>query len=101
MRHRGFRFRRRFCLIEMFRVTVPGRLMCGHAHPQDTARRVRSENRSLESEQQSHRRDVTRIKEVTSETKLLCEKKISELEGQMQDLLFFIKAQQEVLLYIL
>lgn len=61
---------------------------------------MRSENRSLESEQQSHRRDVMRIKEVTLETKQLCEKKISELEGQMQDLLFFIKAQQEVILSI-
>lgn len=64
--------------------------------PQEVGRRVRSKNRALVSEQRSEKETVARLKDETMETKRLCEKQMAELEGQMQDLRFFLKAQQEV-----
>lgn len=57
---------------------------------------MRSENHSLVSEQRDQKQAVGRLKDKTLETKRLCELRKAELEGQTQDLLFFIKAQQEV-----
>lgn len=48
------------------------------------------------SEQRKQKSEEVRVKAETRETEVRCKKQMAELEGQMQDLLFFIKAQQEV-----
>ncbi|CAM9874380.1 unnamed protein product [Ectocarpus sp. 6 AP-2014] len=63
---------------------------------EETARRVRSENRGLVSEQRSQKREEGRLAEEARQTRRQCEQQMSELEGQMQDLLFFLKTQEKV-----
>lgn len=57
---------------------------------------MRAENRGLLTQQQAQKQAVTRLKNETLETKRQCQAQMAELEGQMQDLMFFLKAQQEV-----
>lgn len=63
---------------------------------QEAACRVRSENRALVLEQRNQKQGVSRLKDETMQAKRLCEQQMAELEGQMQDLRFFLKAQEEV-----
>ncbi|CAM9731448.1 unnamed protein product, partial [Hapterophycus canaliculatus] len=63
---------------------------------EETARRVRSENRGLVAEQRHQKQEEARLIEEARQTKRQCEEQMAELEGQMQDLLFFLKAQEEV-----
>lgn len=63
---------------------------------QETARRVRSENRGLVAEQRHQKQEEARLIEDARQTKRQCEEQMAELDGQMQDLLFFLKAQEEV-----
>ena len=63
---------------------------------QEAACRVHSENRALVLEQRNQKQGVSRLKEETMEAERLCKQQMVELEGQMQDLRFFLKAQEEV-----
>eukprot|EP00752_Nemacystus_decipiens_P008279 g7402.t1 len=63
---------------------------------EETARRVRLENRALVSEQRHHKQEEGRLIDETRRTKRQCEQQMAELEGQMQDLMFFLRAQEEV-----
>lgn len=63
---------------------------------QEAARRVRAENRQLVEEQRAQKKAVGELREQTVEAKVLCERQMAELDGQMKDLTFFLKAQQEV-----
>eukprot|EP00903_Cladosiphon_okamuranus_P019223 g17677.t1 len=63
---------------------------------EETARRVRSENRALVEEQRHQKQKEGRLVEETRQTKRQCEQQMAELEGQMQDLMFFLRAQEEV-----
>lgn len=48
------------------------------------------------ADQRTQKEAVNRLKRETLETKRLCEVQMLELEGQMQDLTFFLKTQHEV-----
>lgn len=57
---------------------------------------MRSENRGLVSEQRRQKQQEGRLVDETRQTKRQCEQQMAELEGQMQDLMFFLRAQEEV-----
>lgn len=57
---------------------------------------MRSEYRSLMTEKRDHEQAVGELKKKTVETGQLREQRMAELGGEMQDLVFYIKAQQEV-----
>lgn len=48
------------------------------------------------SEQRHQKQQEGRLVEETRQTKRQCEQQMAELEGQMQDLMFFLRAQEEV-----
>lgn len=48
------------------------------------------------AEQRHQKQEEARLIEEARQTKRQCEDQMAELEGQMQDLLFFLKAQEEV-----
>lgn len=70
--------------------------LCVCAPGQEAARSVRAENRTLLMQQRAQKEAISRLKNDTLQTKRKCEAQMVELEGQMQDLMFFLKAQQEV-----
>lgn len=48
------------------------------------------------AEQRAQKQEEGRLADEARQTKRQCEQQMAELEGQMQDLLFFLKAQEEV-----
>ncbi len=64
--------------------------------PQETARKVRTENRGLVSEQRQQKQEEARLVDEARQTKRQCEQQMAELEGQMKDLMFLLKAQEKV-----
>ncbi|CAM9870980.1 unnamed protein product [Choristocarpus tenellus] len=63
---------------------------------EETARRVRADNRVLIKSQRDQKDAVTRLKSEAVETKRVCQRQMADLDSQIQDLTFYLKAQEEV-----